>query len=69
MEGVEIAPLVPQLAAFPNKAAWRVRMRTTLLPLDSGDASLLRSRLKRLARPPDETRDAYLRLKPAPSAP
>jgi hypothetical protein len=48
-QGVELAPLVPQLTAFPDPASWSVRMRRSLVPLDSTDAGLIRKRLAKVA--------------------
>jgi hypothetical protein len=43
--GVEMAPLVPGLSSFPNKAAWNAYLRRTLLKLSSDDARRLEDRL------------------------
>jgi hypothetical protein len=41
--GVELAPLVPQLRAFPKPDSWSVYMRRSLVPLPVEDASLVAS--------------------------
>lgn len=48
-QGVELAPLVPQLAAFPDPTSWSVRMRRSLVALDGSDAALIRRHLKAVA--------------------
>jgi hypothetical protein len=40
-QGPELAPLIPDLASFPNKAAWPAQLRRPLLTLTGGDARLL----------------------------
>jgi hypothetical protein len=40
-DGVELAPLVGSLDAFPNTSAWSVYLRRPLLRLSEGDATLL----------------------------
>ncbi len=39
--GVELQPLVPQLAAFPKPDVWSVYLRRPLLRLSEGDAMLI----------------------------
>jgi hypothetical protein len=39
--GVELAPLIPQLQAFPDPATRSVRMRPTVVPLPAADVVLL----------------------------
>lgn len=46
--GVELAPLVDQLAAFPEPARWGMQMRRTLVPLGGRDVTLLRAHLAQL---------------------
>lgn len=46
-EGVELAPLVHRLTAFPDPASWGMRMRRALVPLGRGDVGLLRRHLAR----------------------
>ena len=48
-QGVELAPLVPALASFPNARAWSGRMRRALVPLTPDDAKLIVRELERLA--------------------
>lgn len=49
--GVELAPLVGQLATFPKPEAWSIYLRRTLLALHDLDAVLLRERLEPLLMP------------------
>ena len=44
-QGVELAPLIPRLQAFPDPATWSVRMRRTVVPLPADDVVLLREAL------------------------
>jgi hypothetical protein len=49
-EGVELAPLVPQLKeTFPDANTWSVRMRRALVPLAEVDAALLEREVERVA--------------------
>jgi hypothetical protein len=48
-QSVELAPLVPRLAAFPDPASWSVRMRRSLVALNSKDAALIRKSLAKVA--------------------
>jgi hypothetical protein len=49
-EGLELAPLVEELAAtFPKPTAWSAVLRRALVPLGEGDGDLLAERLKALA--------------------
>ncbi|MGH3322122.1 MAG: hypothetical protein ACRDN9_18505 [Streptosporangiaceae bacterium] len=59
-EGVELAPLVPRLEAFPDGHGWGIRLRRPLLELPPADASLVRHELSEIARDPFRTRQAYL---------
>jgi hypothetical protein len=45
-QGVELQPLVEQLAAFPNSKAWSTYLRRPLLHLPESDAAILKDRLK-----------------------
>jgi hypothetical protein len=47
-EGVELARLVPRMAAFPDAATWSVRLRRSLVPLGDHDLALARGELERL---------------------
>jgi hypothetical protein len=58
-QGVELAPLVPQLASFPNPRAWSGRMRRALVPLTSEDANLLVRELEQIASPYPEELAGY----------
>src|SRR4051794_35346432 len=49
--GVELAPLVERLHAFPERGSWSARMRRALVPLDEHDARLLERELRRAALP------------------
>lgn len=50
-DGVELAPLVPRLATFPNPRGWRTRMRQTLVPLHDRDIPILEELLLPLLQP------------------
>ena len=50
-DGVELAPLVPRLATFPNPRGWRTRMRQTLVPLHNRDIPILEELLAPLLQP------------------
>jgi hypothetical protein len=66
LKGVELAELVPQLAAIPDKANWSIRLRRPLVRLSEQDATLLRRALAIGAqRPPGATLEEYLdKIKP-----
>lgn len=49
-QGVELAPLVPQLSVFPDLRSWPVRLRRPLVPISSRDAAVLRAALVGVAR-------------------
>jgi hypothetical protein len=49
-QGVELAPLVPQLArTFPDPKSWSVRMRRALVPVHATDARSIERKLEALA--------------------
>lgn len=48
-QGIELAPLVPRLAAFPDPKSWSVRMRRSLVGLDGRDTVLIRRLLAKVA--------------------
>lgn len=50
-DGVELAPLVHGLHAFPDPRSWSARMRRALVPLDQHDADLIAGRLAAVAQP------------------
>lgn len=50
-QGVELAPLVRRLAAFPDAATWSARMRRALVPLTAADTRLLARELSEVTRP------------------
>lgn len=58
--GVELAPLVPVLDVFRNKAAWSAALRRPLLALPSRDATKLRRMVAKVASEPSEVVDEYL---------
>ena len=58
---MELAPLIPQLEAFPNKKAWSVWLRRPLLELPPGDAALLRRGLEPIACDVKVTAPDYIR--------
>lgn len=59
-DGVELAPLVPRLQAFPNESGWGIRLRRPLLELPTADATLVRDRLARIVCAPSEVAGDYL---------
>jgi hypothetical protein len=65
--GVELAPLVPELDAFPDPATWSARMRRPLVPLSSRDTDLLWSRLEPELEDTDDARSTYLTVIPTAS--
>ena len=58
-EGVELAPLVPQLTTFPNKRGWMTRLRRPLVRLTAEDARLLVKLLRPVSGPPHEAIASY----------
>jgi hypothetical protein len=48
-EGVELAPLVENLATFPDPRSWSARMRRALVPLATGDGDMLVRELRKVA--------------------
>ncbi|WP_078540841.1 hypothetical protein [Streptomyces sp. CNZ748] len=58
--GVELAPLVDCLAAFPKKETWNIWLRRPLLKLSSADATLVRNRLAEEEFPAVEQVPIYL---------
>jgi hypothetical protein len=62
-EGIELAPLVPKLRAFPDPESWSTRMRRPLVPLPPTDVKFLRRRLQRIAvDDPASVIDGYVAL-------
>jgi hypothetical protein len=59
--GVELAPLVTELHAFPDPASWSGRLRRALVPLDEHDATLLKRALTPLLEPLGSHLSAYRR--------
>ncbi|KWW99056.1 hypothetical protein LI90_688 [Carbonactinospora thermoautotrophica] len=66
--GVELAPLVPELAAFPDPASWSVRLRRPLLALPEQDAARLRGLLAEVAGTREEHLAGYLEHATGPRA-
>lgn len=66
LSGVELAHLVPELAAFPDKANWSIRLRRPLVRLAEHDASVVRTQLAAIAdEPRGDVLQEYLdRIKP-----
>ncbi|MBE1603749.1 hypothetical protein HEB94_000597 [Actinopolymorpha pittospori] len=58
--GVEVAPLVPKLDAFPRKDVWSIWLRRPLVSLGQHDVNLIWSRLRRVGRPVSEHLPTYL---------
>lgn len=58
--GVELQPLVSELAAFPDPASWSIMLRRALLRLPESDAALLRDRLDPLTGTREEHLSGYL---------
>ncbi len=59
-EGVELAPLVRELAeTFPDPRSWSVRLRRALVPLAPADAERIDRLLEAVALPYREVRDEY----------
>jgi len=60
LTGVELAPLVPRLDAFPDIKSWSIRLRRPLLELSASDAALLERELGGVAREPASVIPGYL---------
>jgi hypothetical protein len=60
-EGVDLAPLAGRLDALPDSASWGVRLRRSLVPLSTRDATTLQSRLEPLMRPLPEVLTSHLK--------
>jgi hypothetical protein len=58
--GVELPPLIPQMDAFPNKNAWSMWLRRTLLRLPPKDELLLREKLDQIASDPAAAIRSYV---------
>jgi len=59
-EGVELAPLVPALRAFPDPNTWSVRLRRPLLALSAEDARRLETMLNAKLRPREQVIADYI---------
>jgi hypothetical protein len=57
--GVEIAPLVPRLTAFPRPDSWSIYLRRALLWLPPADVALLGAELRPLLQPRPRVLDSY----------
>jgi hypothetical protein len=60
-EGIELAPLVPQLKVFPNPRGWSALIRKPLLELPRVDTRLLEKHLDRVVRPAADVLEGYVR--------
>jgi hypothetical protein len=58
-EGLEFAPLVAELEAFPNPSGYSAQLRRPLVPLSDADARLIRSRLRRYVGRPEDAKGSY----------
>jgi hypothetical protein len=65
--GIELAPLVQNLATFQKKHAWSARMRQTLVPVAAEDIPLLDQLLSPLLVPRRRALDSYLAAIPTPA--
>lgn len=59
--GVDVRPLVPELAAFPKPHAWSIYLRRVLLRLPPADARLLDRALRSMLASRDEALASYQR--------
>ncbi|MBL6276084.1 hypothetical protein JMF97_07915 [Micromonospora fiedleri] len=59
--GLELQPLVAQLAAFPKPQTWSIYLRRALLTLPTQDAQLLDTLLTPIAKPRTEALSTYHR--------
>jgi hypothetical protein len=59
-DGVELAPLVPALGAFPDPSTWSAWLRRPLLALSDDDASRIRAPLEPRLQPRNEVLAGYL---------
>jgi hypothetical protein len=58
-QGVELAPLVERLEAFPDPRTWSARMRRALVPISARDAKLLERELRQVALPYPKALESY----------
>ena len=58
-DGVELAPLIPELDSFPNKHGWATSLRRPLFFLEVGDARLLAG-LMTVRRQPSDAIPGYV---------
>lgn len=59
-EGIEMGSVVEKLHLFPSPHAWGCRLRRVIVPLDKHDAGMVRRRLSRVVRPPEESLRGYI---------
>jgi hypothetical protein len=59
-KGVEIAPIVHKLEAFPNPKSWYMTMRRPLVPITRADAETLRHALGGITSPASARTPDYL---------
>jgi hypothetical protein len=57
--GVEVAPLVPRLTAFPKPDAWSIYLRRALLRLPPADITLLAAELRAQLQPRRQALPSY----------
>ncbi|MCT9932029.1 hypothetical protein N5079_17650 [Planotetraspora sp. A-T 1434] len=57
--GVDLAPLIPRLDAFPDDN-WSIRLRRPLLEISASDAGLLADELRDISREPSAVVPGYL---------
>ena len=67
-QGVELAPLVPDLAVFPDPATWSARMPRTVMPLPAGDVARLRAELAPLLLARERALPSYMATLPSVAA-
>jgi hypothetical protein len=60
LSGVELAPLVSRMTAFPDPKTWSIRLRRPLLAISDTDAALLRRELGEVSAEPGQFIDEYL---------
>jgi hypothetical protein len=63
--GLELGPLVPALASFPNKTAWSGYIRRALAPLTPSDAEFIRRRFEAVGVSYDTAAASYAEFAPA----
>jgi hypothetical protein len=62
-EGIELAPLIPDLwESFPKPRAWSARLRRALVPLAASDGRALERRVRRRSPSRENARQTYAPL-------